>query len=335
MSTITTAVRSADKHQDAWSPKAIGAITLLCTFLPGGILWALNYSRLGQPEKTRPRLIGVLIGYCALWALIFLEIENTDVARAVDVCIRGIHPVLGFLFYQQQKDLFKQHIDSGGRKASILLPTLLSIAFLVTLIVGILVASYGGKILQQGFRAPLDNLLADRALTDKNYAVAISPLKRLAEAGDVNRQVVLAYLYENGMGVERNVEEAAKWYKAAAEQGHAESQYNIGVAYEKGEGTAANPEQAEIWYRKAAEQGYVASQHGLAVMLYRQNKNLGEAQKWLMTAANQDYANSQYVLGVMYMQGIAVEANPKIGRAWLERAAANGHQKAKELLAGK
>jgi hypothetical protein len=335
MSAITTAARSADKRQGAWSPNAIGFITLFCTFLPGGILWALNYSRLGQPDKTRPRMIGVIIGYLAMWTLAFLEIENADVARAVDVVIRAIHPALGFLFYQQQKDLFKQHIDSGGKKASILLPTLLSIAFLVTVIIGILLAAYGSKILQQGFSAPFDNFVADRALAEKNYARAIVPLKRMADAGDAGRQVALGYLYENGMGVERNLEEAAKWYKAAAEQGDPEGQHNLGVSYEKGEGVAMSLDQAEHWYRKAAEQDNVLSQHNLGILLYRQNKNLDEARKWLLTAANQEYAGSQYILGVIYMQGMAVDANQKIGRAWLARAAANGHEKARELLAGK
>ena len=46
----------------------------------------------------------------------------------------------------------------------------------------------------------------------------------------------LGWMYENGQGVEKDLEEAVKWYRKAADQGNAYAQYNVGVVYYKGEG---------------------------------------------------------------------------------------------------
>ena len=40
-----------------------------------------------------------------------------------------------------------------------------------------------------------------------------------AEQGDPDSQYLLAELYENGDGVTRDLDEAAKWYRLAAERG--------------------------------------------------------------------------------------------------------------------
>lgn len=44
--------------------------------------------------------------------------------------------------------------------------------------------------------------------------------------------------------------------KNKAEQGNAEAQYSLGVCYRCGDGVEKNLEEAIKWYRKAAEQGY-------------------------------------------------------------------------------
>ena len=46
-----------------------------------------------------------------------------------------------------------------------------------------------------------------------------------------------------------------KWFRKAAEQGHAYGQFNLGYMYENGLGVVKNIGEARRWYRKAAEQG--------------------------------------------------------------------------------
>ena len=59
----------------------------------------------------------------------------------------------------------------------------------------------------------------------------------------------------NGMGMERNAAEAAKWYAVAAEQGHAQAQFFLGLLYANGDGIPADAEQARVWFSRAAAQG--------------------------------------------------------------------------------
>jgi hypothetical protein len=49
--------------------------------------------------------------------------------------------------------------------------------------------------------------------------------------------------------------EAFRLYRQAAEMGFAASQYNVGLYYDKGWGVEKNKEEALKWYRKASAQG--------------------------------------------------------------------------------
>ena len=48
-------------------------------------------------------------------------------------------------------------------------------------------------------------------------------LKKNAEQGDADAQYNLGNAYLNGNGVEKDLEEAAKWFKKAADRGHKEA----------------------------------------------------------------------------------------------------------------
>ena len=61
--------------------------------------------------------------------------------------------------------------------------------------------------------------------------------------------------YATGLGVEKDIPEAVRWFKAAAEQGHEKSQVMLGTMYETGDGVAKDPDEAARWFRKAAAQG--------------------------------------------------------------------------------
>ena len=61
-------------------------------------------------------------------------------------------------------------------------------------------------------------------------------------------------MYESGYGVERDYEEAVKWYRLAAEQGNSRGQCALGKMYELGKGVKRNKKEALKWYCLAAEQ---------------------------------------------------------------------------------
>lgn len=67
-----------------------------------------------------------------------------------------------------------------------------------------------------------------------------------AKQGDVQSQFDLGKMYQQGLGVSKDLQKAAKWYRLATKQGLASAQNNLGYMYYKGEGVAKD-------YGKTAE----------------------------------------------------------------------------------
>lgn len=79
--------------------------------------------------------------------------------------------------------------------------------------------------------------------------------KKVAEQGDVVAQYNLGWCYRRGEGVEKNNEEAVKWYRKAAKQGYEEAQYELGGCYANGIGVKRNEKKVTKWYQKAVKRG--------------------------------------------------------------------------------
>jgi TPR repeat protein len=67
-------------------------------------------------------------------------------------------------------------------------------------------------------------------------------------------------MYGDGRGVERDIDEAAKWYRKAAEKGVKEAQFRLGGLYERGEGVPKDLEYAFGWYSVASHLGLARAQ---------------------------------------------------------------------------
>jgi len=157
----------------------------------------------------------------------------------------------------------------------------------------------------------------------------------LARQGHTISQFFLGVMYNNGIGVKRDLSEALRWYRLAAEQGHTDAQYNLGVAYAKGIGIGADIGQAVGWWYKAAMQGSTDAQYNLALLYARGQgvtKDLVKAAMWWRRAAILGDAASQYILGLMYAKGDGVAQN--IGEAikWWHKSATQGFERARQAL---
>jgi len=73
--------------------------------------------------------------------------------------------------------------------------------------------------------------------------------------GDMVAQYRTAVVFEQGIGMESNQAQAAKWYEKAAIQGHMDAQYNLGLMYASGRGVEQNEQFAMMWLASAAKQG--------------------------------------------------------------------------------
>ena len=94
--------------------------------------------------------------------------------------------------------------------------------------------------------APSPGLSGEEGLTEAkryldlgDYAKALPPLQKAAEAGNAEAMNQLGRLYQTGRGVAQpDYAQAREWYQKAAEAGNVRAMYNLGVLYEKGLGVA-------------------------------------------------------------------------------------------------
>jgi hypothetical protein len=107
-----------------WSPTGIAVLTLF--LLPaGGILHGLNYGRLGKPLYRRFALARNLLAFGLL--ALFAELLPGQGGGIVASLFFAAY------FYKTQERTFQSHRAQGGRKASLLLPIVLSLAALIGL----------------------------------------------------------------------------------------------------------------------------------------------------------------------------------------------------------
>ncbi len=78
----------------------------------------------------------------------------------------------------------------------------------------------------------------------------------LANQGNSKAQYKLGLMYELGLGISKDLNQAFIWYQKSADQDYAKAQYNLGIFYALAKGINKDIEQSKHWIRKANENGY-------------------------------------------------------------------------------
>jgi len=105
----------------------------------------------------------------------------------------------------------------------------------------------------------MSNLTAGLAAFEaEDYTNAFNLLKPIAKQGDAEAQCIVANMYHLGLGLERDVSEAVKWYEKSAEQGYGVASNNLAGIFTMGDkGIAIDQVEAEKWHQKAKEQEFL------------------------------------------------------------------------------
>lgn len=156
-----------------------------------------------------------------------------------------------------------------------------------------------------------------------------------AERGDVEAQLALGKLYENGTGVGRDEEKAKQWYLKAAQTGHIGAQMALGRLHFQGPPFSEDYREAMKWYRKAAEKGSAWGQHELAWMyctvLPYYNKGVTDFAagiEWYRRSAQQGNVSSMNALARMYNEGIGTPKDYVEAMKWYKMAHDHGDKNA-------
>ena len=189
-----------------------------------------------------------------------------------------------------------------------------------------------------GARAQVNmgNKYRDGVSVDRNYQEAARWYRAAAEQGDAAGQNHLADLYHEGKGVPQDLMEAVKWYQMAAVGGSASAQTSLGDMYRDGRGVPRDFASAMKFYRMAANKGNVGAQDNLGDLL-RDGKgspqNYSEAARWYFVAANSGFPTAQFHIAEMYRNGLGVPQDYAKAAKWYREAALKGIATAQVNLA--
>jgi TPR repeat protein len=147
---------------------------------------------------------------------------------------------------------------------------------------------------------------ANAAFEAGDYTRAQAELKPLLDQHDPRAQYAMGVLFENGLGVNKDLSQAAAWYLKAAEQGNSDAQYNLGAMNEHGVGMPVNYAEAARWYLPAAEIGDIDALSNLGV-LYQNGQGVKQDKVLAMALYNVSvaYAGNGQTRAAQNRQGLA------------------------------
>lgn len=195
---------------------------------------------------------------------------------------------------------------------------------------------------------------------------------KLADGGDVNAQLLVAYsylygqngaavnydkafeyyakaamqndsvglnnlgsLYYSGVGVSRNTAKAAILFEKSASLGNAEAAVNLAFILISGNGVEKNPAEAMNLFEKASSSGNVSAQfmYGYAQYTGRlRAQNYAAAAPLIKKAADAGFDEAQYVVALMYINGLGFPQHYGNAVKYLRKAAEQGSVEAMMTL---
>jgi TPR repeat protein len=160
------------------------------------------------------------------------------------------------------------------------------------------------------------------------YATALhEAMHRLElDQNDAPAMTLMGELYKDGLGVKRDLSEAAHWYKLGADHGDRQAQFIIGMAYLEGKAVERDPQQAIFYLTKAADQGHGGALYNLGLMaLDGPTPNDALAITDFQRASAAGDLDALYALAIAYREGRGVERDPIKATQLLRRGALEHH----------
>lgn len=160
------------------------------------------------------------------------------------------------------------------------------------------------------------------------YLTAMELALPRAQLGDPAAQTLIAELFAAGLGVPRDMNDAAFWYAQAAESGDASAQFKYGVMLLEGKHVEPDRGKAEEYMKKAADAGNAFAQFNHAQILVAQKSGdagILEALPYFEKASEQGVPDAQYALAQIYSNtgGVADDKRAQ-ARELMEKAARGG-----------
>ncbi len=164
--------------------------------------------------------------------------------------------------------------------------------------------------------------LADKQLgQDGLIENAAKIYQELANKGNEQAELKLAFMHQHGLYFKKNTDKATKYYLRAASKNNAMAQYQLGFINQLGLLGSAKPNTALHWYKKSAENNFTPAMIGLGFVYEDTKNNYTKAKFWYAKASNKQNKIANYNLALMldYGKGINVD-NEKAERLYISAA---------------
>lgn len=176
---------------------------------------------------------------------------------------------------------------------------------------------------------------ADQGSEDRKARAA--QVKEAAEAGKVEAQLELGYMYAaGGYGVRRSYKDAAAWWEKAYAQGNARAAFYLATLYVRGKGEPKDIDRALVLLKESSQKG---DSFAMAYLgdLYLDGKlvdqNVKTAIDWFNKALKLNDAEAERQLGLMHMTGDHLPKDQKEGVRLFRASAEQGYGPGMFLLA--
>jgi TPR repeat protein len=164
---------------------------------------------------------------------------------------------------------------------------------------------------------------AQKAYNAGSYNSAMFYALREAKQGSAEAEYMLGNMYNFGLGVKRDPQQAVHWYSKAITKGHKDAQLNLGVMFDKGDGVELDRRRALELYEDLANDGDPTAQLYVG-LIYEEGKlsspNYKSALSWYRKAAEKDVPYAAFRIGMLYKLGLGVEIDYNQAVYWLKRA---------------
>jgi TPR repeat protein len=163
--------------------------------------------------------------------------------------------------------------------------------------------------------------------TDRDDEEATRLFKLCADKGDADCLNSLAYQYQEGRGVPADPTEAARLYRQAAADGLIAANVNLGFLYRDGDGMPADYAEAARQFQVAADRGDATGARNLA-LLYQNGQGVPKDEAKAVTlfqlAADHGDDDALIKLAVAYLDGAGVPKDETKSVAYYQQAADRG-----------
>lgn len=191
-------------------------------------------------------------------------------------------------------------------------------------------------------------ILGDMYFTGKEIRWYMITEKEFEDRYKLNKEDVqknMGRLYIESNAVKKSYCKAIKYYKLSAEQGNSEAQYKLADIYKEGVGVEKDFEEAERLYTESAKTNSIAqikladflkenvSEITVGMFLIKNNKSIEEYTleiykkilKYYELAAKQEISEAEYKLGDLYCEGKIIKQDYKEAFKWYNLSANHGN----------